>query len=47
MTLKNNSSMKRMAICLSARAVWCDAAAQETVPPRFQGSDAKRFYGAS
>lgn len=47
MTLKNNSSMKRMAICLSALAVWCGAAAQETVPPRFQGSDAKRFYGAS
>lgn len=43
MTLKNNSSMKRMAICLSALAVWCGAAAQETVPPRFQGSDAKRF----
>ena len=32
-----------MAICLSALAVWCGAAAQETVPPRFQGSDAKRF----
>ena len=43
MTLKNNSSMKRMAICLSALAVWCGAAAQGTVPPRFQGSDAKRF----
>ena len=40
MTLKNNSSMKRMAICLSALAVWCGAAAQGTVPPRFQGSDA-------
>ena len=26
-----------MAICLSALAVWCSAAAQETVPPRFQG----------
>ena len=32
-----------MAICLSALAVWCGAAAQETVPLRFQGSDAKRF----
>lgn len=32
-----------MAICLSALAVWCGAAAQETAPPRFQGSDAKRF----
>ena len=32
-----------MAICLSALAVWCGAAAQGTVPPRFQGSDAKRF----
>lgn len=28
---------------LAALALWCGAAAQETVPPRFQGADAKRF----
>lgn len=28
---------------LAALALWCGAAAQETLPPRFQGADAKRF----
>lgn len=28
---------------MAALAVWCGAAAQEIVPPRYQGSDAKRF----
>lgn len=35
--------MKRIVVCLAALAVWCGAAAQEIVPPRFQGADAKRF----
>jgi len=28
---------------LAALALWCGAAAQQTLPPRFQGADAKRF----
>lgn len=35
--------MKRTAILLAALALWCGAAAQQTLPPRFQGADAKRF----
>ena len=34
--------MKRTAILLAALALWCGAAAQQTLP-RFQGADAKRF----